>query len=48
VFVYGDWKEFDGFPYPATVEQPEAGVRTTTRSLQVDVPIDEALFRRVR
>lgn len=48
VFVYGDWKEFDGFPYPATVEQPEAGVRTTTRSLQVDVPLEEALFRRVR
>jgi hypothetical protein len=48
VFVYTDWKEFAGFPYPATIEQPEAGVRTTTAKLEIGVALDEALFRRLR
>ncbi|MCE9595834.1 MAG: hypothetical protein K8S98_16720 [Planctomycetes bacterium] len=45
-FEYSDWKDFDGFPYPSTVAQPEAGVRTTTSTLTVDGALDEGLFRR--
>jgi hypothetical protein len=48
VFVYGDWGEFQGYPYPATIDQPAVGLRTRTRSLEVDVPLDEQLFRRAQ
>ncbi|MCK6448841.1 MAG: hypothetical protein L6Q99_20800 [Planctomycetes bacterium] len=48
VFVYSDWRAFDGWWYPAAVEQPEAGVRSTTTAFTLDAPLDEALFRRTR
>lgn len=48
VFVYSDWRAFDGWWYPAAVEQPEAGVRSTTSSFTIDAPLNEALFRRTR
>jgi hypothetical protein len=46
MFRYSDWKDFDGFPYPSTIEQPESGVRNTTATLTVGLPLDEKLFRR--